>query len=58
MLETSGPCLRDCIEKRFVMKIASLNDPDTITFSNGLVIHFDIVDRNKKFRSTRDIEPK
>ena len=46
----SGVSLRDCIEKRFDMKISSLNEPDTITFYNGLVIHFDIVDRNVTFR--------
>jgi hypothetical protein len=46
----NGISLRDCIEKRFDMKISSLNEPDTITFYNGLVIHFDIVDRNVTFR--------
>ena len=46
-----GGSIKECFEKRFPdLQIASMTDPDTITMSNGLVIHFEIIDRNISFR--------
>ena len=53
-----GGSIKECFEKRFTeLQISSFSasntdhtTPDTITMNNGLVIHFEVIDRNISFR--------